>query len=354
MGALTAKIKAFSQRPWESRSYQQIDDTEFTLFRTRIEKLKNTRVRILPIKYWIADQKRFTVEKPLTNTGIFIYPLKLSFVQNNRKFIEKTNFNYMQNKLRALVAITKHMLFKKSLSVIINKTLSADMLRYLPVPTNLYLPTLSNPPTVKKNLETITYTNIPLQYSDILLTCNPRLSSPTFNTFLFQKKEELNIISLSTFPTNFVKAEIPLHSFTQNRIKNNHLPTGKTLTVTDAFNSQSTINSASMTISPLFLQSEYTYDLPQKNSRISVDIDASPFPKNHVTAFVSQNAEVKSSIFLPIINDSFHPYLQTKIDQKLFQRLYAFALFFSNHPSGKRAMISYKKPIKNYIINSPL
>jgi hypothetical protein len=65
VGALTSKIKAFSFRTWEQRSFTETDDTESVSFRLRIEKLKTKRVRILPLKYWISNKRRYCLKQIL-------------------------------------------------------------------------------------------------------------------------------------------------------------------------------------------------------------------------------------------------------------------------------------------------
>lgn len=81
MGALTDKIKAFSFRPWESSTFTEIDLSEYIPFRIRTENLKNRRQRILLVKFWMSDKKRFKPERSITSllmVGFMIHSFYIS------------------------------------------------------------------------------------------------------------------------------------------------------------------------------------------------------------------------------------------------------------------------------------
>lgn len=55
---------------------------------------------------------------------------------------------------------------------------------------------------------------------NVLLATNPRYLSPTFNTFLYQKKEDLNLYSLSNFASNYIAEQLPNSLITLQNVYN--------------------------------------------------------------------------------------------------------------------------------------
>ncbi len=83
-----------------------------------------------------------------------------------------------------------------------------------------------------QELNPLAYAKITLKTKKVLLITNPRYISPTFNTFLFQNQDILDISSISNLTTNYTVDEIPLNPFSIFECINGKLNLENTTVVT--------------------------------------------------------------------------------------------------------------------------
>jgi hypothetical protein len=330
MGALTAKKKAFQTRPWESQSFVEIDDSEISLFKIRIENLKNKRVRVLPIKYWISDIKRFQPEKKYNNTSLFVFKLLLYYKLQNLNFEESFNIKYLSGIYLTTKKIVRY-ITKKPLNIILSKSIpSKTFYRFANQFTSFFLPNLLLPSSSlqAQKINFHGYSKLPLDLSNsFFLTVNPRLLSPTFNTFLFQNQDLLSLTSLGGFSINQFHDELPLSNYTISQIINNDYNKKTTKFIINQDDTRfSGLNVEIIQLSPLFLQAdEQRYDLINKSVETIIDFDLSHSNKSNYkdNVFLStyiDKFKFSSSIYIPN-NIEFDKFLLTRISQKFLKRI---------------------------------
>jgi len=342
MGALTAKKKAFQTRPWEPRSFVEIDESEISLFKIRIENLKNQRVRVLPIKYWISNIKRFQPEKKYNNNSLFVFKLLLCYKLQNLNFEECFNIKYLSSIYLMTKKIVRY-ITKKPLRIILSKSIpSKTFYRFGNQFVSFFLPNLLLPASSlqAQKINFQGYSKVPLDLShSFFLTVNPRLLSPTFNTFLFQNQDLLSLTSLGGFSINQFHEELPLSNYTINQIINNHYNKTTTKFIISQDDTRfSGLNVEVIQLSPLFLQAdEQRYDFINRNVETMIDFDLSQSNKSNYkdNVFLSTYADkfnVNSSIYMPN-NMEFDKFLLTRISQKFLKRIEI--LFFLIVPNVK-------------------
>jgi hypothetical protein len=357
MGALTAKKKAFQTRPWESRSFVEIDETEISLFKIRVENLKNQRVRMLPIKYWISDIKRFQSEKKYSNTSLFVFQLLSHYNFKTLIYKESFNIKYLSGIYQTTRKIVRYVT-KKPLNIILSRIIPNTTLHYLDFQdTSFFLPNLL-PPSLTLNIQKMNfnaYTKLPLDVShQLILTCNPRLLSPTFNTFLFQNQDILDLTLLGGFSLNQYHEELPISNYTISQIINSQYDKNRTKFVISQDDTRfSGLNVNVIQLSPIFLQSdEQRYSIINKNVKTVIDLDLSISPKSDSTSFLSTYTDKfknNSGIIIPH-NIEFDKFLLTRISQKFLKRI-ELILFFTT-PLLTRVQVGTHR--KKYLLNKKL
>jgi hypothetical protein len=360
MGALTAKKSAFTYRSWENKSFQEIDETEVSLFRIRIEKLKNRRIRVLPIKYWISNDKRYRFEKQLTNTSIMSFQTISYYSVKGFLYLERFQLNYLSDALKVSFKILQRHLVKNALDIFLGRGLSINTFSRSPMSWNMYFHDLYNAIPSYTPLEPVVYNRFNLATSKVLLLTNPRYISPSFNSFLYQQADQLEIESFSSFSSSYSKLEIPF-SYSSllalNAAKTLLNDTTIVTSLTDiTFNS--TFKAPVINLYPLFLQSELSFDILPRNVNTVIDIDLSYGSKQFSNAFVSplSNQLTNSSIYLSLINHTFDHYLMTKIDLKFLNRLAALVYLTLplNSTYQTKNNVRYTPKQKKYLINGLL
>ena len=351
MGALTAKKKAFQNRPWEPRSFVEIDDSEITIFKIRVEKLKNNRVRILPIKYWISDIERFKSEKKYGNINLLIFKLlaqyNLKLTESVISMVESFNIKYIVGIYQITRKIVRY-IKKKPLNIILSRTIPNNTLNSLVNQyTSFFLPNLL-PPSSSLGVQKISfnaYVKLPLDVNTpFILTCNPRLLSPTFNSFLFQNLDVLELTLFGGFSLNQYHEELPSSNYTISKIINNHYDKMRAKFIISQDDTRfSGLNVDIIQLGPIFLQSdEKRYAVINKNVKTIIDFDLSISPKSNYTAFLSTYSnELKnnSEIYVPT-NIDFDKFLLTRISQKFLKRIEL--MFFFIIPIVKNNSLTYR------------
>jgi hypothetical protein len=364
MGALTAKKSAFTYRSWENKSFQEIDETEVSLFRIRVEKLKNRRLRILPIKYWIANEKRSRYDKEVTNTSLLSFETLSYYSIKGFTYLERFQVNYLSDAMKVSFKILQRQLSKGCLNIFLGRVLSSKTLSRSPMSWNLYFHDFYNDIPPYTPLEPTVYNRFNLSTSKVLLLTNPRYISPSFNSFLYTKADEvdLDIYSLSSFATSFiVNAEIPL-SFSSLLSLATTKEMLDDLTIVTSLTDlpiSINVNVPIINLYPLYLQTNHTFDILPRNTNLELDLDLSYGIKQHSNAFVSplSNRLTNSSIYLSLLNHSFDHYLLKEIDLKLLTRLSALMYLTSSHDKiyyYKNSVRYTKSRQKRYLVNGLL
>src|ERR1700761_604368 len=177
MGALTSKKGIFARRPWESRAFQEIDETDIVLFRTRVEKLKNRRSRILPIKYWISDLKRFTSEPSYNNTSTSTFLICFPFDIKSKIFIEKLKTHYVYSPLKTAFRLVKRLKGKNMPSILLGNNISQKTFKLIPPNAKIYqaIPTSCQPEAITRTIQKspLTFADFNLDVEKLILLTNP-------------------------------------------------------------------------------------------------------------------------------------------------------------------------------------
>jgi hypothetical protein len=342
MGALTSKTKQFAFRSWEQRSFKEIDDTEVSLFRVRVEKLKNKRIRILPLRYWIADAKRYLQEKELIINPLMIFKEIKSFFISNLSLQEIKNIQYLTSNTKVYSKIINKIANKKipTLNIFLAKKLSYknyNSINTIKQNINLYSDLLNINKNNKffiriaENNYNSTFEKQLNNKKELILLTNTRLDSPAFNSYLFQNSEKYTYISFSTFASNFKKSEIPLTTSTLIASTEGKINLTEKVVVTNLFTPDLLLETsiiARITLAPLYLQSNITFNTFKKENHLgSTNINLGLHNKLFGDFFVSPlGSKTKANISIPLNNNIFDHYFLTKINQKFLNRL--FVLYY--------------------------
>jgi hypothetical protein len=368
MGALTSKTKQFAFRSWEQRSFKEIDDTEVSLFRVRVEKLKNKRIRILPLRYWIADAKRYLKEKELIINPLMLFKEIKSFFLSKSTLQEIKNIQYLASNTKVYNKIINKIENKKitTLNIFLGKKLSYN--NYNSIITlkkniNLYSDLLYKNKDNKfftkiaENNYNSTFEKQLNNKKELILLTNTRLDSPAFNSYLFQNADKYNYTSFSTFASNFKKSEIPLT--TSNLINSSigKINLTEKVVVTNLFVPEvfvTKFNIEHITLAPLYLQTNITFNTLKKDNHLSsINFNLGSHNKQYGSFFVAPiGSNTKSCISVPLNNNIFDHYFLTKINQKFLNRL--FVLYYLIRTPNIRISLTPKFIEKKRVNNKRL
>lgn len=327
-GALTNKKSSFTFRPWETRTFTEVDTSEISLFRIRVENLKARRFRVLPIKYWMSDIKRFQTDKKIGTAALFTFNITNDYILNNFMYNESLNIKYLGVTFNILKKIIRYLTAKK-VNIILSNIISLKLVQFLVnYNAKFFLPNLNiaSPTLNSQNLYFNAYSKIPIDVnSSLILSCNPRLFSPTFNTFLFQNQDTLNLISLGGFSINQYHEELPSSEYTIMKLLHAKLDGLSIKVVTNQDDYKfSNIGVDVIKLAPIFLQSnDDIYEVVNKELDNSMDLDLSICNKSYHNPFLTTHSGVlsyNSSIYLPA-HTNFDHYLLSKIDGKFLNRI---------------------------------
>jgi hypothetical protein len=333
MGALTAKKTAFTYRVWEQRSFTELDNSEVALFKVRVEKLKNKRVRTLPIRYWISDLQRFMVQPELLR-NIFIYLLDESYYTYSTSFLNYVKkVGYVLAGFKAYQLILQKIASRKyTLSFFVAKKLSYKnflAVNSFEIPTQIYSNVFVN--DINQRFQ---HKKAGGQYNaafltelqgiqQIVLLANPRLDSPAFHACLYQMSQGIDFISFGSFANLFGKTEIP------NSVSNvlNHIKSisdySSTLVVINAFTEYSFLKELSvkvLSLKPFYMQARLCVKNLEYNDKAQMHLDLSQLPKKANSLYLS-SVPGQSNIFMPINKNMFDHFLTRIINNKFISRL---------------------------------
>jgi len=153
----------------------------------------------------MADKKRFVDSKKNFSLPILTFKNKLKF-EIIKKVSEKKITQYIISNIEGYKKIIDKIKIKQKINIF-----SAKRVPFTSLSKIVFFKDFPNSANLK-NKKISSFQGL-IQTKNIILTTNPRLDSPAFNAYLFQNFEEFNLISLSTFSSNFVKKEIPLSKF---------------------------------------------------------------------------------------------------------------------------------------------
>ena len=172
------------------------------LFYIRTEHLKIKRTRILPIKYWISDKKRYSSEADIQNYPYFIFKNIKNF-NIDYKLLEKKNEQYVISNIES---------YKKIIDKIVDKTLEKISIFFskktsnnLPKKMEIYDDIITNEKKFKREI----LNNFEINKKNVFLMTNTKDDSPAFHSFLYQRGEDYNFTSFGNISSNLNKEEIP-------------------------------------------------------------------------------------------------------------------------------------------------
>jgi hypothetical protein len=312
MGALTAKKHAFSFRSWEPKTFKEIDETEVKLYYIRTEHLKVKRTRILPINYWMADKKRFTIINKKNDYPIIVFKNNKIFNLTYKLIEEKYN-QYLISNIEGYKKI-----MDKFLDITTNKIacfFSKQIPNNIPNKIDIYDDILTNNIDYYRNsLENFEV----IREKKILLLTNTKEESPTLNAYLYKNSENYDFTSLSHIPSNLQKEEIPFSKYVIEKFCKGYYELKNTIIITSPLININLSNK--IILKPLYLNQKYNSYNKFENKKINFQI----FKKDRKTfdlSFISSILSLNNSQ-LCIQPHSFDKFIQKKISNKYLERIF--------------------------------
>ena len=314
MGALTAKKNRFSFRSWEPKTFKEIDDTEVKIFHIRTEHLKVKKTRILPIKYWIADKKRYSNNIKHETYPIFIFK-NIQKYQLDYQLKERKNIQYLMSNIEG---------YNKIINKLLDQTLSkieCFFSKITPKKTLSKIKFYDEIITNCKKYERESIETFDIKNKKIFLIANPKTDSPAFNSYLYQKEEEYLFTSFGNFATNLPKEEIPYSNFNFLKIYKGKYDINDSMIINSALPNILRIqNHKNQTcLTPLYLNKNYdSFNITEKS-----ELNLQMFHKNKKlfkNPFISLSADINANICLK--PNSFDKFLQKKISHKYMERIF--------------------------------
>jgi hypothetical protein len=316
MGALTSKTKEFTYRAWEQKSSIELDDTEVTLYKIRSEKLKSKRVRILPINYWISNQKRFSIEQPLTH-NVSVNFKELRYFKLDSHLCETKLTSYLISNIKGYRKIINKFL-NKDLNHIKCFTARKSSSRLHSIKIKIYDDLL----LVRNNITRRSLDSFEKEIitKDIILLTNPRLDSPALNAYLFQNADSYNFTSFSTFASNLHKVEIPLCNYTIIASLQGYYDLNNKTVITSCLNTLSLPIKNLIILSPLYLT--FSFSAYRKEHILpSLFILSLKNKKLFSKPVVQYHNNHESSIAIPLTHNLFDHFTLKTLNQKFIDRL---------------------------------
>jgi hypothetical protein len=369
MGALTSKIKAFNFRVWEQRLFKEIDDTEAYLSLIRVENLKIARSRVLPIRYWISNEKRFSNLVKVIKHSLLKYNIEYCF----KPFIlyEKQNISYLTRFTRSYFKLFNKLKLATGTDFFFGKKISFttyNQLLSLNKRVKIYTNHLLSPSFYKifdssDSIYSLAFKKHLEEVETIIFLTNPRLDSPAFYTFLYQYADHYTYISYGNFTTNLFKEEFPLNINTILLSLEGKFDFKNTALIVN-FNflnihSLFTIPSV-YTISPSYLHTNLHFDTFVKNKQQNtISLHLSLQPKLHGNFLVSPiNTSSNAEIYLPLYNaDFFDRFLLASKYTTIIDRIYLLHQIFINREANAlklRFLLGARDQSHKYYENSAL
>lgn len=342
MGALTSKQNPFGFRAWESQSYAEVNEAEILRFRVRVERLKTNTIRVLPIAHWVADEKRMLPERIVQNYSKGVYSSLNNFYLTSLYVKEQRTYDLILLNPKAYLNIISSVLkTEEPLHVITGRKLSYDnycSIVSLQKRVNIFHyhnNTVHSVDHFKDSDEMLyndRYVSILDKHHSFILLTNPRLDSPSFNSFLYQNLDTISISSFATFNSNYLKEEYPLTTLNLIESIQGKIDLFGCLIITSIQQKLSPIKLLSLdnilTLTPLFLQSNIPMQtIPRYTYMRETFIDFSYQTKEAYVPSVigvynaKANKGYQPRIAIPVLNNVFDRYLLTKINQKFMTRL---------------------------------
>jgi hypothetical protein len=315
MGALTAKVHAFTFRTWEPKTVTEIDDTEVRPFNIRSEHLKVKRIRILPINYWMADKKRFSKEPSFftnpsacfDNPRIFFLDYLLQETKHTQYIVSNIKcYNKILDKFKDISV--------KAINCFLAKRFPRSGISQLRIYNDLLVNRQKNIWPALGSFDTL------LKNNHVILLANPRLESPAFNAFLYKNTDEYTFTSFSAFASNFIKEEIPLSTYTLNIALQGHYDLNSATIIKSCFTSLPNISLKHViTLTPMYLNTITPAYSKETEAALMFQFFLKP-RKTFQPVFLSSNV-IQGMTSLCLHQNSFDHFVLKKFSQKYLERL---------------------------------
>lgn len=320
MGALTSKHKEFTFRVWEPQTFIEIDDTELFSYRIRTEHLKTKRSRILPIRYWMADRKRFSQESSVFSYPSILFPILACYILEYT-LQESKKISYMISNIKGYKKILNKLadITIDTIKLFCAKQLTKTLISCLEIYDDLITS------HKKINRSVLSSFDDELLTTNICLVTNPRTESPMFNAYLFKHSEKYCFISFSTFASNIEKTEIPLSNYILEASFKGHYDLSNTTVITSSFNNLSLPNIKNIiSLTPIYLNKITKSFIKDRQPFTSFSLFHKP-STSFQTSYLSINPNQDNANLVLGLN-SFDRFLLRKISQKYLERLFILRL----------------------------